>query len=380
MAFWPRRGGRLGGETGMAEGLRAIDCDVHPMVPGMRVLIPYMDQFWADQVVERGITTLDTQSWPVHAPKTIRPDWRGANGRGADRVELLRAQALDRFGADIAILNPLYGVQLVFNEDMANAFTRALNDWVRAEWLDRDERLRASIVIPMHNVEHAVAEIERLAPDRRFVQVLSLVMGETPLGRRHYWPVYEACVRHGLPFGIHAGSAYRHPQTSVGWTSWYFEEYAANQQAFQSTLASLITEGVLTKFPALRVVLLESGVTWLPAFLWRLQKVWKGVRFEIPWVDRPPAELVRDQVRLTVQPLDAPDDADVVQRLLDHLRSEEMLLWASDWPHWQFDGVAAEPGEPNPAVPPGLPEALLPKLMRDNPLATYPRLREGEKA
>jgi hypothetical protein len=42
----------------------------------------------------------------------------------------------------------LYGVQLVFNEDMARAFARA-------EWLDRDPRLRASIVVPLQNVEFA---------------------------------------------------------------------------------------------------------------------------------------------------------------------------------------------------------------------------------
>lgn len=355
-------------ETGTASmtasAIRAIDCDVHPMVPAMSALTPFMDQFWADQVVERGITGMDTQSWPIGSPKTIRQDWRDRKGRGASTVAELQAQALGPFGADMAILNPLYGVQLVFNEDMCGVFTRALNDWTRAEWLDRDARLRASIVLPMHTPEQAVAEIERLAGDRRFVQVLALVMGEVPLGRRQWWPVYEACVRHGLAFGIHAGSAYRHPQTSVGWTSWYLEEYAANQQGFQSTLASLITEGALGKFPEMKVVLLESGVTWLPAFLWRLTKVWKGVRFEIPWVDRPPAEIVRDQVRLTVQPFDAPPDQ--VERILDHLRSDEMLLWASDWPHWQFDG--------NDPVPPGLPKALLPKLMRDNPRATYTRL------
>jgi predicted TIM-barrel fold metal-dependent hydrolase len=253
---------------------------------------------------------------------------------------------------------------MVLNADMAVAFTRALNDWTRAEWLDRDPRLRASIVLPLQDIGAAVEEIERLAPDRRFVQALVLAMGDAPLGKRQFWPVYESCVRHGLPLGVHAGSAYRHPQTSVGWTSWYLEEYAANQQGFQSTLASLITEGTLGKFPALKVVLLESGVTWLPAFLWRLTKVWKGVRFEIPWVDRPPAEIVRDQVRLTVQPFDAPEHA--VERILDHLRSDEMLLWASDWPHWQFDGKAC--------VPPGLPDSLLPKLMRDNPLSTYARL------
>jgi predicted TIM-barrel fold metal-dependent hydrolase len=94
------------------------------------------------------------------------------------------------------------------------------------------------------------------------------------------------------------------------------------------------------------------------------------VRFEVPWVDRPPTEIVRDQVRLTVQPFDAPEDA--VERVLDHLRSDAMLLWASDWPHWQFDGDAA--------IPPGIPASLLPKLMRDNALATYSRLREGAPA
>jgi predicted TIM-barrel fold metal-dependent hydrolase len=58
--------------------------------------------------------------------------------------------------------------------------------------------------------------------------------------------------------------------------------------------------------------------------------------------------------------------------VIDHLRSDETLLWASDWPHWQFDGDAA--------MPPGIPESLFPKLMRDNPLATYQRLREGAVA
>ncbi|MCO6415441.1 amidohydrolase [Siccirubricoccus sp. KC 17139] len=352
------------------QGLRPIDCDLHPMVPSMRALTPYMDEFWADQVVERNITTLDSQSWPIKAPKTIRADWRGPNGRGAETVEQLRTQVLDRFGVETGILNPLYGVQLVLNADMAVAFTRALNDWIRAEWLDKDDRLRASIVLPLQSIEASLAEIERLAPDRRFVQVLALVMGEDPLGKRQYWPIYEACERHGLTFGIHAGSAYRHPQTSVGWTSWYLEEYAANQQGFQSQLASLVTEGALVQHPKLKVVLLESGVTWLPGFLWRLQKTWKGVRFETPWVTRPPAEILRDQIRLTVQPLDAPEAE--VERALGHLRSDDMLLWASDWPHWQFDG--------DEAIPPGLPERLLPKILRENALATYARLHEGALA
>src|SRR3954470_10945469 len=143
----------------MFSGYRPIDCDLHPMVPGMQALTPYMDAFWADQVRERGITTLDSQSWPVKSPKTIRADWRGESGRGAETVDQLRTQVLDRFGVETGILNPLYGVQLVLNQDMAVAFTRALNDWTRAEWLDRDDRLRASLLLPLQNVATAGAGI-----------------------------------------------------------------------------------------------------------------------------------------------------------------------------------------------------------------------------
>jgi predicted TIM-barrel fold metal-dependent hydrolase len=345
----------------------AIDVDLHPMVPGLDALRPHLPPFWADQIALRGLEGFETQSYPPNAPKTARPDWRPADGsKPAATLAQLRAQTLDAWGLARGIVTPLYGVQLVFSEDMAAAFTAALNDWTRAEFLDREPRLAGSIVLPMFNAEHAVAEIERLAPDRRFVQAMVLVQGETPLGRRHNWPVFEALARHRLPLAIHAGSAWRNPATSLGWTSWYAEDYAAIQQAFQSTLASLITEGVFRKFPDLRVVLLESGVTWLPGFLWRLAKTWKGVRFEIPWVDRSPLETVRDQVRLSLTPFDAPEDAATVQRVMEHLGSEDMLLWSSDWPHWQFDGA--------PRLPPGVGPALARKICVENALAVYERL------
>jgi predicted TIM-barrel fold metal-dependent hydrolase len=71
-------------------------------------------------------------------------------------------------------------------------------------------------------------------------------------------------------------------------------------------------------------------------------------------------------VRLTAQPFDAPPDAAALTTLLEQLGSEELLLFATDYPHWHYEGTEA--------LPAGLPEGLVRKMSVDNPLATYPRL------
>ncbi|MCW3475637.1 amidohydrolase family protein [Limobrevibacterium gyesilva] len=345
-----------------------IDCDVHPAVPGMAALLPYLDDYWREQVVTRGIDGLGLASFPPGIAANGRADWRPPKGLPGGDLEMLRAQALGAFGTKAAICNPLYGVQALHNPHFATALARAMNDWMAAEWLDREPRLRASIVIAPQDPEQAVAEIDRRASDRRFVQVLLLAMGETLLGKRVHWPIYAAAERHGLPIGIHAGSTAHHATTGNGWPSYYIEDYAAQAQAFQAQLLSLVHEGVFVKYPGLTVVLIESGFTWLPGFMWRANKTWRGVRAEVPWVDRPPAELIRDHVRVTLQPTDAPPDAASLEKVIDQIGSDRMLLFSTDYPHWHFEGMKAFPA--------GFPAGLKQRVLVDNPLATYPRLKE----
>src|SRR3974390_3437148 len=209
-----------------------VDCDLHPAVPHLTSLLPYMNDYWRDQVTTRGMVDLVSQSYPANSPISSRPDWRPAKGKPGSSLDDMRTQVLDPFKVAYGILNPLYGVQMVFSEDMQDAFCRALNDWLASEWLDKDARLRGSIVIPTQSVEKSVAEIERCATDKRFVQVLMLVMGDVPLGKRALWPIYATAERLGLPVGIHAGSAYHNPPTSVGWGSYHIEDYVSQAQAF----------------------------------------------------------------------------------------------------------------------------------------------------
>src|SRR5215831_16380907 len=346
-----------------------VDCDLHPAVPHLTSLLPYMNDYWRDQVTTRGMVDLVSQSYPTNSPISSRPDWRPAKGKPGSSLADMQQQALDPFKTAYGICNPLYGVQMVFSEDMAVAFCRALNDWLSKEWLDREPRLRGSIVIQTQNVDKAVAEIERCAQDPRFVQVLMLVMGDMPLGKRAYWPIYAAAERLSLPIGIHAGSAYHHPPTSVGWGSYHIEDYVAQAQAFQQQLTSLIVEGVFARHPKLTMVMLESGFTWPAPFVWRLHKFWRGIRMETPWVDRAPMEIVQSNIRFSLQPVDAPPDSAVLHRLFDHMQSDELILFSTDYPHWQFEG--------NDALPDGLSADLVRKIMIDNPYATYGRLKQS---
>lgn len=343
-----------------------IDCDMHIEVPGLAALLPYLHPYWRDILVQRGMKDLQTYNYPPKMPISARSDWRASGPRPAATLEQVQTELLGPFGIDLAILRPLFGVQLLPSEDMAQALTRALNDYVVAEWLDREPRLRASIVVPMQNPQMAVEEIDRCACDPRFVDVMMLISGEMPIGKRYYWPIYEAAQRHGLAVTFHAGSMFRHPTSAAGGTAFYFEDYSGQAPAFQAQLVSLICEGAIAKFPDLTFVMAESGVTWMPSVLTRIDKFWRGLRIEVPWVKSRPSEAMRGHVRLTLQPFDGPSDPRLVEMILDQLGSDELLLFSTDYPHWQFDGMGA--------FPEGFSPALRAKITEDNPRAAYRRL------
>lgn len=350
----------------------AIDCDLHPPSPTMAQLMPYLDEYWRDQISNRAIDRISfaMMSYPPNAPISTRADWRVVQ-QGEDDLDRLRRHVLDAFDLSIGIANVIHGCVALHNDDMSAAICRAVNDWLRVEWLDREPRLRGSILVPLQDPAQAVAEIERLAPDHRFVQVSLLAMGEKLLGRREFFPVYQAAERHGLAIAVHAGSTYRYAPTIVGWPSYQFEDYVAQAQAFANQTVSLIAEGVFHRFRGLKVIMLESGVSWLPTTIWRTDKTWRGARPEVPWVDRWPSDIVREHLRFTIQPFDAPDAAAVAQTV-DRIGSDQVLLFATDYPHWQFEG--------NDVVPDGLPHDSLRRILIENALATYPRLAQPVNA
>ena len=70
---YPAFAGYDDGECGVSD-IKAIDCDVHPSLPDIKLLLPHLEEYWRDSVVERGIGSLETAAYPPNAPLTARPD------------------------------------------------------------------------------------------------------------------------------------------------------------------------------------------------------------------------------------------------------------------------------------------------------------------
>ena len=367
-------------ETGAARHPGTIvDCDVHNALPDDEALAPYMPVEWRErrealthlpQSFRKVRENLGDRSYlgaeyPRPTPRASRVDaWPPSGGPPASDLGFMAAQLLDPYHVELAVLNPLFGIGEMLNLELAGVMARAANDWLAEEWLAHDARLRASIVIPYEDPVASAAEIDRLAADPRFVQVLMLSRTNEPMGQRKYWPIYEAAVRNGLPVGVHNGGWGGHAITPAGFPSYYIEDASAMATAFQAQVVSLVSEGCFARFPGLRVVLIEGGFAWLPPLMWRFDRAWEKLRAETPLVDRPPSEIIRESFWVSTQPMEEPEPPEQFHVLLEQMGMNDRIMFATDYPHWDFDA-------PDRALPVRLDERTRAQIMRENALALY---------
>jgi predicted TIM-barrel fold metal-dependent hydrolase len=342
-----------------------IDCDAHAVVPGIEALLPYLDDHWREVIATSQFSGPTDQAHPPNVETSLRADLEPVNGAApATTLAALRAQLLDALRVELAILSCDYAVDSVRNPDAAAAIAAAVNDWLVAEWLEPESRLRAAIVVPTNQPALAVREIERMGGHPAFVAVQLPVRSAVPYGNRIWWELFEAATAHDLVVELHFGGYPGLPPTAAGWPTTWLEDYVNMASAFQSQLTSLVAEGTFERFTSLRLALIESGFAWLPAFLWRFDKSWRGLRREVPWTRRAPSEYVRDHVRVALQPVDGPPDGAEVTRILEQLGAEELLMFSSDYPHRHSDeGLAALPG--------GLSEGTRARVLSENAREHY---------
>jgi predicted TIM-barrel fold metal-dependent hydrolase len=357
-----------GAERPRSTRLRVADCDLHPVPNSTKDLYPFMAKRWREHFESFGARRrqgiFQGPAYPKGQPEAARRDAWPPGGRPGSSLEFMQKQHLDPNGVELGVLtviNPHPGNYQ--NAEQSIAMCRAVNDWQVAEWTSKDERLKGSILAAYEHGADAVAEIDRLAGDPNFVQVFLLSRTAQPLGNRGYWPIYEAACRADLPVGIHAFGNSGFPFTSSGWPSYYVEEMAGHAQSCQSQVTSLVLEGVFEAFPTLRVVFIESGFAWLPSLSWRLDAHWRKLKSENPALKLLPSQYIRDHVWVTTQPMEEPERPRHLIDLIEWV-GWDRVLYASDYPHWDFD-------DPAQVLPGGGTDEQRRKLFLDNALALY---------
>src|SRR3981081_2976463 len=295
---------RTGAESASSVGVKTAiaDCDIHPARATATELYPFLAKRWHAHLENYGKHAyqgmMEGPPYPKAQPNASRRDaYPPEGGPQGSSLSFMQTQHLDPNNVALGVLNPLATGQGLRNQELAAALATAINDWQIDKWTSKDSRLKGSIVVANEDGPAAAAEIRKRAGDKNFVQVLLLSRNVEPLGQRRYWPIYQAAEEAGLPIGIHAFGFGGNPITASGWPSYYIEEMVGHSQCQQSALASIVLEGVLERFPKLKMITIEAGFGWAPSLSWRLDRSWQRLRSAGPHVKSPPRGNISEHTR-----------------------------------------------------------------------------------
>lgn len=366
------------GQVGdIAARLRAIDTDIHHDYHDKDDLYPYLSQVYRERLRDYGFGGgggLYANNGGVLGRRgdTLDPADPEDKTTAAKNVQNLIKNLLDGAGIDLGILtgSSIGGTSLMTDLDYASALCRAFNDYSIDHWLAADPRLRLAIAVCSQDPAGAASEIDRLG-DHPGVVAIMLPCGATrPFGHRFYRPIHEACARHNLTIALHfggEGGGINPAPTAAGYPSYYIESRLARPSFYQAHLASFVFEGVFATFPTLKVAMLEGAFGWVAPYLWRMDSDWKGLRHQTPWITRLPSEYVYDHVRFASQPIDEPDTKEDLLTLVRWMRGERTLMFATDYPHWDWD----DPAQSFTSFP----KDLRHRIFVENALDAFPKLR-----
>lgn len=245
---------------------------------------------------------------------------------------------LDKMGMESTVLYPTSGLafMMIQDQEWAVALARAYNDWFHDRYHRLDKRLRGVALVPLQSVPDAVKEVRRAVTELGAVGIVlpsndADIGVRKALGHPDFWPVYEECERLNVPVVTHGGAS-----MNVGLNSYrHFAQTLTLEHPVTQMVqvTSFIFEGVLDRFPKLRVGFLEAGTGWVPYMLDRLDRTFevlqKNGRAEFsPHCKTRPSELLGSGRVFFSCEGGEPSLTNVIQRI-----GHKTLIFASDFPH-----------------------------------------------
>lgn len=149
----------------------------------------------------------------------LDPDIRHAKTAGASDPQA-RLRDMDTMGVDQTLLYPTWfaeGFHLVEDPDTAYALARAYNDWIADFCAAAPKRLFAAAMIPLQNMDFAIAELNRIAkiPCFRGAFIRPMFIEERYFTHRYYDPLWETLEKLQITAAVHPATGLWNPE----WTS-----------------------------------------------------------------------------------------------------------------------------------------------------------------
>jgi len=246
----------------------------------------------------------------------------------------LRLRDQERDGVQGEVLYGILGTTRRLDDPEAVVeVMRVYNEWL-ADFCDaHPDRYAGLACIPNRPVEAAVGEARRVIK-RGAVRGLDVAnsLDMPPLWDPQWTPLWDVAAEARLPVHFHTVGGAR-PDFEALPPRLSRVAQAVHITGFQMHMATLLTSlifgGVLERYPAMRVVIGESGIGWIPYVLERMDAEWED-QFRDLGLGMKPSDYWRRQCKATYQT----DRIGI--KLLDDLGADT-VMWGSDFPH--PDGV-----------------------------------------
>jgi predicted TIM-barrel fold metal-dependent hydrolase len=223
------------------------------------------------------------------------------------------------------------------DNDLEIAVSNAFIDYMLDKFLGKYPEILTCVYVPANSPEKSTELIDRVGSEKGIVGIIMSPTRPGPLAGDESWnPVYEAAQRRGLPICFHA-EAYAYPLVDRFNREKYLPIHALSFPIpIITQLTSIVVDGVLERFPGLKFVFIEGGVTWIPWIMYRLDSEYLMRRNEAPLLTKLPSEYIRN-FYFTSQPLERPQNRRDLEWIFRAFNAETQLMYASDYPHWDFD-------------------------------------------
>ncbi len=244
---------------------------------------------------------------------------------------------MDALGTDYACVFPTPMLQLGLHPqvEIEVAMARAYNRWLSERVLPGTPRMKSMLYLPFNDPDASYKMVRDFAGKPGVIGFMVVSARYRPVYDNAYMKTYAAIEELGVPLAFH--SAYNWNDQLLGKMNRFIAVHALGFTLFNVVnCTNWIVNGLPERFPKLKVIWIESGITWVPWLMQRLDNEYKMRTSECPSLKRLPSEYMREMY-YTSQPLEIPDDLDVLEMTFKMIKAETQLLYASDYPHWDMD-------------------------------------------